>query len=127
MTDLRSHFDYHQRLLMELYQYSQGQLPFSSDQASEVDHEFIESLQQLSEENQLSDDYKYRGQAIISRVIANYPHLTASVNRDLFWFFGGDCLHYMSDNEIELYQQLDEVLYEAQSRGSELEFSIAMW
>ena len=28
--------------------------------------------------------------------------------RDLLWFFGGDCLHFMPDDEIEMYQALEE-------------------
>ena len=28
--------------------------------------------------------------------------------RDLLWFFGGDCLHYMPDEEIRIFQELDE-------------------
>ena len=32
----------------------------------------------------------------------------------MFWFFGGECLHYMADEELALYQQLDEKLHENQ-------------
>jgi len=35
------------------------------------------------------------------------------VPRDLLWFFGGDCLHYMPDEELQMFQALDERRYEA--------------
>jgi len=35
----------------------------------------------------------------------------------LLWFFGGDCLHFMPDEEIELYQTLDERRYQAEQQG----------
>ena len=38
----------------------------------------------------------------------------AILPRDLLWFFGGDCLHYMPDEEISLFQQLDEQRQAAQ-------------
>jgi len=37
--------------------------------------------------------------------------------RDLLWFFGGDCLHFMPDEEIAFYQALDELRFSAEARG----------
>lgn len=42
------------------------------------------------------------------RVVGSYPHLMPLLYRDLLWFFGGDCLHYMPDEEIAVFQHLDE-------------------
>jgi len=125
MAEQHPHFNYHQQLLIELYKYCLGQLPFSSEHASDVDREFIEDLHLLTEAKQADEDYQHRGQAIISRIIGHYPHLTPNINRDLLWFFGGDCLHYMGDDEVERYQQLDELLYESQSRGDEVDYASA--
>src|SRR5471032_2994151 len=57
---------------------------------------------------------QYLGQDIMSQVILRYPQIAHLVPRDLLWFFAGDCLHFMPDEEIELYQALEERRYEAE-------------
>ncbi|MFP3526579.1 PA2817 family protein, partial [Pantoea sp. SIMBA_072] len=46
------------------------------------------------------------------------------VPRDLLWFFGGDCLHFMPDSELDLYQQLEELRYEAEQRGAPFDWNV---
>ncbi|MDP3367055.1 MAG: PA2817 family protein, partial [Pseudomonas sp.] len=46
---------------------------------------------------------QYLGQDLISQVFHRYPQIAHLVPRDLLWFFGGDCLHFMPDEEIALY------------------------
>ena len=41
----------------------------------------------------------------------------------LLWFFGGDCLHFMPDEEIDLFQRLDERRYEAEERGETFDWN----
>jgi hypothetical protein len=50
----------------------------------------------------------YLGQDLISQIFQRYPQIAHLVPRDLLWFFGGDCLHFMPDEEIEMYQALEE-------------------
>jgi len=57
---------------------------------------------------------QYLGQDLMCQVIQRYPQIAHLVPRDLLWFFGGDCLHYMPDEELDLYQRLEERRYEAQ-------------
>lgn len=57
---------------------------------------------------------QYLGQDLISQVFHRYPQIAHLVPRDLLWFFGGDCLHYMPDEELDLYQRLEERRYEAE-------------
>jgi hypothetical protein len=57
---------------------------------------------------------QYLGQDILCQVIQRYPQIAHLVPRDLLWFFAGDCLHFMPDEEIELYQSLEERRYEAE-------------
>lgn len=57
---------------------------------------------------------QYLGQDLICQVIQRYPQVAHLVPRDLLWFFGGDCLHFMPDDELDLYQQLEERRYEAE-------------
>ena len=58
---------------------------------------------------------QYLGQDLISQVFHRYPQIAHLVPRDLLWFFAGDCLHYMPDEEIALYQRLDERRFEAEA------------
>jgi len=60
---------------------------------------------------------QYLGQDLICQVIQRYPQIAHLVPRDLLWFFAGDCLHYMPDEELELYQQLEELRFEASEQG----------
>ena len=62
-------------------------------------------------------DSQYLGQDLLCQIIQRYPQIAHLVPRDLLWFFGGDCLHYMPDEELDLYQQLEERRYEAQQQG----------
>ncbi|WP_339516764.1 PA2817 family protein [Pseudomonas sp. RL_15y_Pfl2_60] len=55
----------------------------------------------------------YLGQDLISQIFHRYPQIAHLVPRDLLWFFGGDCLHFMPDEEIEMFQTLDERRFEA--------------
>jgi hypothetical protein len=47
-------------------------------------------------------------------VIQRYPQIAHLVPRDLLWYFGGDCLHFMPDEEIDLYTALEERRFEAE-------------
>ncbi|MFH7813504.1 PA2817 family protein, partial [Acetobacter lovaniensis] len=56
---------------------------------------------------------QYLGQDLLCQVIVRYPQIAHLVPRDLLWYFAGDCLHYMPDEEISLYQALEERRFEA--------------
>ncbi len=113
MKSFNEYFDHHRQLLLDLYQLCQTQAPFNSEQASETDQEILNGLKSLSEATVNSESFQHLGQAILPRIIANYPHITPAIDRDLLWFFAGDCLHFMADEEIALYQQLDELLHDS--------------
>ncbi len=99
---------YHQRLLRQLVEAVARQSPFCSADAATAHSEFLGRLQNLLKLSPADPDYLHRGQQLICRIVAAYPHITPLVPRDLFWFFGGDCLHFMPDEEIQRYQALDE-------------------
>jgi hypothetical protein len=54
---------------------------------------------------------------LINRLFTTYTDFAPTFPRDLLWFFGGDCLHFMPDEEIAVYQQLDELRTQAAARG----------
>lgn len=125
MAQATDYFTHHQALLQALCSHCKTQLPFSSDQASDVDREFLDSLQSLSQAAQGDEDYQFTGQSLIARIVAQYSHITPIVNRDLFWYFGGDCLHYMSDDEMAQYQQVDELLYSSSQEQAPMNYADA--
>jgi hypothetical protein len=57
------------------------------------------------------------GTALVSRLFTTYPELAPLLPRQLLWFFGGDCLHYLPDEEISMFQQLEDMRLEAAARG----------
>ncbi len=70
-----------------------------------------------------SSDDLYMGQDIISQVFQRYPQIAHMVPRDLLWFFGGDCLHFMPDDEIDKYQQLEERRFQALEAGEDFDWN----
>ena len=66
---------------------------------------------------------QYLGQDLISQVFHLYPQIAHLVPRDLLWFFGGDCLHFMPDEEIALYQALDERRFEAEENDEPFDWN----
>lgn len=72
------------------------------------------------------DDSLYtRGPALISRLFDTYPDFAPTFPRELLWFLGGECLHYMPDEEISAFQSQDQQRTEAQKRGEVLDFQAA--
>jgi hypothetical protein len=55
--------------------------------------------------------------SLVDRLFTTYPDFAPTFPRELLWFLGGDCLHFLADEEIALYQQLDEKRGEAATRG----------
>ncbi|AYC33180.1 dehydrogenase [Pseudomonas cavernae] len=96
-----------------------------AEQVSDDTHAlFLERFDELL--GSLPDDPEgslYLGQDLISQVFHRYPQIAHLVPRDLLWFFGGDCLHFMPDEEIELFQRLDERRYEAEQNGEPFDWN----
>lgn len=69
------------------------------------------------------DSSLYLGQDLISQIFQRYPQIAHLIPRDLLWFFGGDCLHYMPDEEIALYQLLDERRFQAEENGEPFDWN----
>lgn len=106
---------YLQELICTLHQQCLKQAPFNSDHMTETDQLFIDRLRGLSEQSSAGEEHYAQGQQLISQIIGNYPHITPLMNRDLLWLLGGDALHYLSDDEMSLYQQIEDQLYEQKS------------
>jgi len=68
-----------------------------------------------------SDSGYQQGHDFLMQIFTHLPQLTPVFDRDLLWYFGGDCLHYLTDNEIALFQQLDELEAEAERDGTDFD------
>ncbi len=104
----QEYYIYHMDLLNAFSAQIKQLPPFNLTNVSDDDAAFLAALDELIGNTQ-APDWLERGQALMCRIVGSYPHLMPLLYRDLLWFFGGDCLHYMPDEEITLFQQLDEL------------------
>ncbi|RLA57228.1 MAG: dehydrogenase [Gammaproteobacteria bacterium] len=65
------------------------------------------------------------GISLVTRLFTTYPDFAPTLPRELLWFFGGDCLHYMPDDEIATFAQLAELRGAAATRGETLDLRAA--
>jgi hypothetical protein len=103
----QAYSEFHISLLTAFIERIQEQPPFCLNDCDQDDQDFFLELNQLPKVG--GSDLLIQGQRVFCRIVAGYPHLMPIVPRDLLWFFGGDCLHYMPDEEIRIFQQLDEL------------------
>lgn len=91
-----------------------------TDYVVDEDHRlFIERFDELTEllKTNHNEDSLYLGQEMVSQLFLRYPQIAHLIPRELLWFFGGDCLHFMPDAEIDLFQQLEDMQYQAEADG----------
>ncbi|MFV0477423.1 MAG: PA2817 family protein [Parahaliea sp.] len=65
------------------------------------------------------------GALLVTRLFTHFPEFAPTFPRALLWFLGSDCLHYLTDEEIILYQQLDKAREQAAERGEIIDFDAA--
>lgn len=120
-----SYLDRHLQFLSALLESVRNSEPFSALTTSADDIRFLQRLESLAGGPDTDQDFYQNGQQLMCRIIASYPHITPRIHRDLLWFFSGDCLHYLSDDEITAYQNLDEWRYEAEAKGETFDYDAA--
>jgi hypothetical protein len=103
----QEYYTYHLELLAAFCAQIQSLPPFNAESPGEDDQEFLAALAQLQQQSH-EVSFLEQGQVLMCRIVGSYPHLMPLLYRDLLWFFGGDCLHYMPDEEIAVFQHLDE-------------------
>jgi hypothetical protein len=69
-----------------------------------------------------SGDIYTLGPELVTRLFDTHTDFAPTFPRELLWFFGGDCLHYMADEEIAQCQQLDELRLAAARRGESFDW-----
>lgn len=109
---MTTRLEYYRQLndaLSELCKQVVAQHPNHSEESN---NELLEMFTQLDASFSNNDDYALIGQQIVTRIVSHYPDITPQLHRDLLWFYGGDCLHFLGDDEIQKYQDLEERYYE---------------
>ena len=96
-----------------------------STQTEGLPEDLIAKLDYIYNTQIIDEGFYDNGQQIICRLISGFPQLTPQIPRPLLWFFGGDCLHYMPDEEIKLYQQLEEARILASQNKKQFDFAEA--
>ena len=119
----RAYFEFHLGLLTAFIEQVKVQPPFCLEDCNQDDQDFLLALSQLPTCG--GSDLLIQGQLLLCRIVAGYPHLMPLVPRDLMWFFGGDCLHYMPDEEIRIFQQLDELRENAKASNEPFSYANA--
>lgn len=118
-----SYHEFHVELLKQTYNQLLQVPPFSTEGRTEQDESFLEQFQQLvSDVEQYAPESHENGQDLVTRFVRSYPDLVPVMPRDLLWFFGGDCLHFMPDEELAKFQRLDEKMHEALSENSNFDY-----
>ncbi len=117
---------YHLALLKSLYDTLRAQSVLMAQVPEESNLLFLERFEELISQLEAGeDDSLHLGQDILCQIISRFPQIAHMIPRDLLWYFGGDCLHFMPDEEIAQYQLLDEHQAEAEARGETFDWAQA--
>lgn len=120
MTDRHS---FHLNLLKIAYNNLIQQPAFKETEAGEAEQEFLDLFAALVDDFEQHQPQAYDdGQTLLVRLVRAYPQYVPLLARDLFWLFGGECLHFMSDEEIEQFQRLDETQAELEASSTPVDY-----
>lgn len=121
---MTSFHQFHLNLLKLGYNNLVKQPPFNiEDQHSPEAEELVALFQEcITLYQEHSDEAFDLGQSLLIRLVRNYPQLTQLFARDLLWLFGGDCIHYLSDDEVKQFQALDEARYQKEAQNEAFDY-----
>lgn len=104
---------------------------YGCDEIAQFAENLQKQTQQLPEDDPLrelaagfaslteSPDNLYEaGPSLVQRLFTTYPEWAPTLPRHTLWFLGGDCLHLMADEEIALFQELEEQRLLAAAAGT---------
>ncbi len=100
-------------LLKEFLGFLQQGFPFNQDPLPSDEQSFLEQLQAVIKAlEEQTPQAAFEGQEWLNRLFRNFPTIAPHLGREVLWYFGGDALHFMPDEEIAKFQMLDDALYE---------------
>lgn len=103
--------EFHTQLLIALKELIERQYPFNESPLEDLDQQFLDRVTALLSNMHAEEEGLPLGAWVITSIINRYPHITPLVPRDLLWFFGGECMHFLGDEEVEQFQKLQDLLY----------------
>ncbi|MCJ8168063.1 PA2817 family protein [Atopomonas sediminilitoris] len=122
---LDAHLSYHLDLLKQLHTLLNA-LTDIDHWSQDAHQELLDELQQLiTEMSQGENNDWFIGQDLLCKVFSRYAQVAHLIPRDLLWFFGGDCLHFMPDEEIEAFQMLEDQRHAAEQAGEVFDWAKA--
>lgn len=96
--------------------------PFDRLDLGEEEQDFLEKWNSLTLESSHQNlDFYFEAQELICRLIRCYPNLVPLMHRETLYFVGGECLHYLGDEELSFYQEIDEQIYELEAKNEEID------
>lgn len=109
--------DYHLELLKQLHKDLANTVP----QQPLFNHEETGILERLliiiDQFEQHDEAANFEGQNWMTLFVTHNPNLAPLIPRELLWFLAGECLHFMPDEEIAKFQQLeDEEIYAQENK-----------
>ncbi|MFT5593246.1 MAG: hypothetical protein ACI8SR_001618 [Oceanicoccus sp.] len=101
-------------LLKDFLKSMQQGFPFNQESLDEDELNFVNQLQDLIAALESHDvNATFDGQDWLTRLFRNYPTLAPHLGREVLWYFAGEALHFMPDEEIAKFQQLEDLMIEA--------------
>ena len=92
--------------------------------AQRPEHAQLESLAaQCRELGKRSAALLDEAPALIYRLFTVAPGVAQGFPRDLLWYLGAECLHFMPDEEIERYTALDESRRQLAAQGGRFDWA----
>lgn len=119
MPNNTSYQNYHRKLLRQLAEHINSTAPFNGGELDELQADFVEKLSAILDSSTAPATQIELGQWVLSQIVSNYQSIMPAVPRSLFWYFGGECMHYLGDEEIELFQKLEESYHEGLAADTE--------
>jgi len=100
-------------LLKDFLGFLQQGFPFNQDPMPSDEQSFVDQLQHLiADMEDQAPQAAFNGQDWLNRLFRNFPTLAPHLGREVLWYFGGDALHFMPDEEIAKFQLLEDALHE---------------
>ncbi|GMG87014.1 PA2817 family protein [Biformimicrobium ophioploci] len=125
MENLTGYREHHQQLLRDLRDRANQLVPAIKHPVSDEEQTLLQDLKALADAGELDEHGIALGQRTLCKIVSLYSNLAPHIHPDLFWYFGGDCMHFIPDEDIARYQALDEARYEAESSGETFHYQDA--
>ncbi len=97
-----------------------------AQEAGAISEDILQQFRSLIDQLTEHRDTAYEsGQDLLALIGTHHPQLMPVLDRGLFWFFGGECLHYLTDEEIDRFQHMDEAAAQHEADGEEYDYHAA--